>query len=319
MAGRLFQMSGVMVDHVYRVAAVPLAGVEANVRSARLTPGGGFNAMVAARRAGMSVAFAGTLGTGPLATMVAQALRAEEITHLGGRRQSADQGSCTVLVDDCGERTFIALPGADGIVTDADLLAVQPEEEDWILQSGYALSYPQSHEALARWLERRPPGACVVFDPGPKVSAIPAQCLRAAMKAALWVSANAAEAFALTDVADPAEAACALSADRPAGGGAVVRIGADGAWLSQAGQAARHLPGHKVHAIDTNGAGDAHIGYFIAMLAAGHDPAEALELANIAAALSTTKEGPSTAPSLDRVRAHHAAAPGPLHRQGTTP
>ncbi|GAB1363040.1 hypothetical protein MASR1M32_22760 [Rhodobacter sp.] len=63
---RLVQLSGVCADLVYRVEAVPAPGSDAVVRGAALmTAGGGFNAMVAARRAGLPVAYAGTLGTGP--------------------------------------------------------------------------------------------------------------------------------------------------------------------------------------------------------------------------------------------------------------
>lgn len=319
MTGHMIQMSGVVIDLVYRISAVPLAGHEADVHSATLAPGGGFNAMVAARQAGLTVSFAGTLGTGPFASTVAQALTSKAIRHLGGQRTDLDQGICTVLVDDTGERTFIGAPGADGIVTDADLSDLTPDADDWILQSGYALSYPGSRPALSRWLQARPNGARVVFDPGPRVAVIPPEHLRTAMNAALWVSANSAEAQVLSGNSDPAEAARALSRDRPANGGAVVRVGADGAWLSQGGQPARHIPGHNVCAIDTNGAGDAHIGYFIAMLAADLAPPDALRAANIAAALSTTLEGPSTAPSLDRVRALMTAASDPMPQQGTLP
>ena len=59
MSGRLMQLSGVIVDHVYRVEAVPRAGQEARVLSSYMAAGGGFNAMVAARRFGMEVIYAG--------------------------------------------------------------------------------------------------------------------------------------------------------------------------------------------------------------------------------------------------------------------
>ena len=61
---------------------------------------------------------------------------------------------------------------------------------------------------------------------------------------------------------------------------------------------------HPVHAIDTNGAGDAHVGSFIAALARGARPAAAARHANVAAALATTREGPATA--LDRAAVEHA-------------
>ncbi|NJS37998.1 MAG: hypothetical protein HC783_02250, partial [Rhodobacteraceae bacterium] len=76
---------------------------------------------------------------------------------------------------------------------------------------------------------------------------------------------------------------------------------AAGAWLALPGQAAQHVPAHKVAAIDTNGAGDTHVGAFIAGLAAGHTAVDACRIANIAAALSITKSGPATAPRLTEV------------------
>ena len=48
MTARLVQLSGVIVDHIYWVEAVPRAGEEAIVRRAVLCAGGGYNAMVAA-------------------------------------------------------------------------------------------------------------------------------------------------------------------------------------------------------------------------------------------------------------------------------
>ncbi len=303
---RLIQLSGVIMDHIYWIDAVPAPGAEAVVRRSTLTPGGGFNAMVAARRMGMDVAYGGTLGTGPFADMIATALDREGITRLRPVLPGVDQGCCTVLVDNTGERTCIASEGADGEVTAADLALVRPAPSDWLLLSGYALLYRGSRGALTDWLHSHPPGQ-LVFDPCPLVAALTEAARRAALHAAQWVSANRAEAAALTGMADPASAAVALS-DRP--GGAVVRDGADGCWLAQDGRA-QHIPSHPVTAVDSNGAGDAHIGAFVAALARNEQPKVACALANCAAALSITQEGPATAPRLDRVLAELARTSNP--------
>jgi sugar/nucleoside kinase (ribokinase family) len=301
---RLVQMSGVVMDHVYRVAAVPSPGTEAVVHSATLAPGGGFNAMVAARQMDLAVAYAGTLGEGAFADRIALALVGRGIALLRPRLAGVDQGCCTVLIDDAGERTFVYAEGADGIVTDADLAALPLEPDDWCLLSGYALLYRGSQAALTRWL--RAGGHRLVFDPATVVAMIPADARQAALAAAHWISANRAEAEALTGIPDPATAAKAL-AQRP--GGAVVRDGERGAWLALPGSSAIHIPPYPVRAVDTNGAGDTHVGSFIAMLAQGHDPVESCRLANIAAALSITRDGPATAPTLTEVLAHAARTP----------
>jgi len=61
------------------------------------------------------------------------------------------------------------------------------------------------------------------------------------------------------------------------------------------------VPGHPVTPIDTNGAGDTHVGSFIAALATGVSPFDAARYANVAAALSTTERGSATAPARSRV------------------
>lgn len=289
---RLIQLSGVIVDLIYWIDAVPVAGAEATVHRHALAAGGGFNAMVAARRADLPVTYAGSLGTGPFADIAARALADEGISVLRPRKAHLDQGCCVVLIDAQGERSFIAAEGADGVLTDADLALVRPAPEDWLLLSGYALGYKNSREALTRWLR---PGLPLVFDPSPLVGAIAAETLASALASARWISANQAEAATLTGISDAAEAAIRL-ADGRTGGGAVVRDGANGCYLAFDGQLT-HVGGHPVCPVDTNGAGDAHIGAFIASLAFGDDPLTAARIANVTAALSTLKEGPSTAPT----------------------
>ncbi|MGI9502271.1 MAG: PfkB family carbohydrate kinase, partial [Geminicoccaceae bacterium] len=85
-------------------------------------------------------------------------------------------------------------------------------------------------------------------------------------------------------------------------GGALVRSGADGCVLATAGRV-YYVPGYPVSPIDTNGAGDTHVGSFIAALSEHADPFEAARYANIAAALSTTERGSATAPARSRVEA----------------
>jgi sugar/nucleoside kinase (ribokinase family) len=306
MTGRLVQLSGVVVDLVFKVRALPASGHEATVTGFAQSPGGGFNAMVAARRAGLAVGYGGTLGTGPFADTVAAALEAHGIAVLRPRLPGRDQGLCTVLVEPGGERSFVAAEGADGVVTDAALADLPLGPQDWLLLSGYALGYRGSRAALTRWLAKGGRRQ-LVFDPAPLVAELDPTARKAALAAALWISANRVEAQVLTGSGDPAQAATALAAGRD-GGGAVVRCGADGCWLALPGQAASHIPPHPARAVDTNGAGDTHIGAFIACLARGETPADAARLANIAAALSTETEGPATAPDLPTLMAVARAA-----------
>jgi sugar/nucleoside kinase (ribokinase family) len=298
MSGGLLQLSGVVVDFVHRIEHLPAPGEEVETSAFMMTAGGGFNAMVAARRMGSGVTYGGVLGQGPLADIALAALRAARITIATERRSPIDQGSCAVLVEANGERSFITHHGAERAVDIAHLESLPATAHDYALLTGYSLYKPASAAAFLAWLPTLPRPPRLVFDPGPTVADIPRETLERGMAQADWVSANAAEAHILTGEADPFAAAGRLAAGRM---GAIVRRGADGCWLSSGGETL-HIPGFSVGAIDTNGAGDAHDGVFIAAMIGGFAPADAALIANAAAAISTTIIGPATSPDATETR-----------------
>jgi sugar/nucleoside kinase (ribokinase family) len=100
----------------------------------------------------------------------------------------------------------------------------------------------------------------------------------------------------LTGESNPVRAAEALSG-RTGRAGVVVRTGPGGAVLKEYGRPAVPVPGFAVSQVDANGAGDAHVGAFVAGLARGLNPADAVRRANAAAAIAVTRPGPATAPT----------------------
>ena len=88
----------------------------------------------------------------------------------------------------------------------------------------------------------------------------------------------------------------------------LVRTGPDGCLIGRPGADWVRVPGFHVDALDTNGAGDAHSGAFIAALAAGAADTAAARSANAAAALSVTRPGPATAPTREELSRFLATA-----------
>jgi sugar/nucleoside kinase (ribokinase family) len=285
---RLMQLSGAVCDLVYRVAGLPDPGGEVVASAFAAVPGGGFNALVAARRQGMAAAYGGGIGTGPFAAIVRAGLKAEGTPPLMAPL-AVDQGTCVVLVAPDGERSFVSIPGAEGAVS-ADALSALPPAP-WVLLSGYTLGCPGG-PAIAAHVAALPRETRLVFDPAPMVASIPAAILRTVIARADWITANRAEAAILTGTAEPDQASEAL------GPRAIVRDGPRGAWW-----AGTQIPGFPVATRDTTGAGDTHAGALIAALDRGEDTASAIRTANAAAALSTLRDGPATAPTLDETRA----------------
>lgn len=292
MTAGFLQLSGMVVDIVHRVDHLPKPGEEVEARDFMITPGGGFNAMVAARRLKAPTTYGGSLGTGVFADMAAHALTELNIPAAGKGRAATDQGSCVVLVHANGERSFITHHGAERHLTVEHLNALGAQQYAYALLSGYTLYKAESARVMVPWLSSLPRPPLLVFDPGPTVAEIAPDALQPALDRADWISANLHEAQYLTKASTAAEAAAQLSKGRT---GALVRVGAEGCWLAD-GLGSRHIPGFAVNAIDSNGAGDTHAGACIAALMAAASPDQAATIANAAAALSTTKLGPATAP-----------------------
>jgi sugar/nucleoside kinase (ribokinase family) len=83
----------------------------------------------------------------------------------------------------------------------------------------------------------------------------------------------------------------------------VVRTGADGCVVVRRGGEPVPVPAFPATAIDTTGAGDTHVGAFIAALARGLDPGEACRWANAAAAAVVSTRGQISPPRLEELRA----------------
>ncbi len=297
MTGRLVHVGSAVVDYVYRIDALPAPGTEKTASSFARIAGGGFNMMVAAARTGMTVAFGGQLGSGPNGDFLRAAFAAEGIETLTPPSPLMDSGNCVALISGDAERTFVSWPGAEGVLDPGLLSPVKVMPGDWVFSSGYTLSYPASRDALAGWIEALPAGTPFVFDPTPVIADIPRSILARALARVTWLSCNTAEAAHIAGPGDIGTvAARLLEAHCPRADGVVIRAGARGCFVRLADGAARAVPGFKVAAVDTNGAGDTHIGAFVSALSRGMPPFEAACYANAAAAISVTRHGGSSAP-----------------------
>jgi sugar/nucleoside kinase (ribokinase family) len=295
---RLVSVGNVIVDLVTNVPALPERGADVLATESSIAPGGGFNAMVAAVRQGLPTAYAGGHGTGYFGDLVRATLADAGIEVLLAADPSRDSGYDIALVDEGGERTFVTVFGAEASLVGDALASVGLVPDDLVLVSGYGLLPSTNGAVLAPWLERLDASHTVLLDPGPLVSEISPDVWESAMGRADWVSCNEREAAILTRERRVDVAAGILARS----GNVLVRLGADGCLLGTNGTV-EHIPGFAVEAVDTNGAGDAHAGAFLAALAAGLDPRAAARRANACAALAVTRRGPATAPTLAEVLA----------------
>ncbi|MHA6577026.1 PfkB family carbohydrate kinase [Pseudomonas yamanorum] len=299
---RLLHSGQVIVDLVMSLDTLPATGGDVLANSASFEAGGGFNVMAAARRNGLPVVYLGRHGNGRFGDLARAAMQAEGIEMALAASDDKDTGLCVSLTEATTERTFISHIGAEGDLLAQDLASAVPNADDYVYVSGYSLLLEGKAQALLDWLLALPRQITVVFDPGPLVKA-PDSALMVALlpRIDIWTS-NGPEALAFTGASDLAGALLKLNEHLPADTLLVVRDGPNGCWVSRNGQA-EHVPGFKVKAVDSNGAGDAHAGVFIAGLANGLAPVVAARRANAAAALAVTRWGPATSPGTAEVDA----------------
>jgi sugar/nucleoside kinase (ribokinase family) len=321
----LISFGGLLADLVVTVDAVPERGADALARDFTQTVGGGFAVLAAAARLGMPTALAGVLGDDAIADVARQTLREEGVEMLFPEPRAGSSGVCLVLVDAGGERTMVTVQGVESKIQSEDFDAVAPGPDDFVYLNGYELLYPHA-TGLVNWVRRVRPDH-LVFDPGPLIATIDPEALETVLGATRWLSLNAAEATALTGETDPAAAALAAlgrigaqaahpsppTVDGPKTGlsdgfsahqhgGVVVRVGGDGCVVLARGGEPVTVPAFPTEAVDSTGAGDTHVGAFIAALARGLDPVEACRWGNAAAASVVATRGQVSPPRLDQLR-----------------
>ena len=314
--GRVVLMGQILVDLAVRGEALPSPGGDVWAIDEGMHVGGGFNALVAARRMGAEAISLSPIGDGPYSSLIQAALEREGITDLGPRIAGIDNGFCIAFTDRTGERTFISTKGAETMAPAsawADFVRTM-SPGDVLYIDGYLMDHPANREAAEAALRVLPEGVRVVLDVSPVIgipSALPSDDVIVSMnhREAQEIARQRGDASTRDRCRQPREAARAMltALDRPV----LVRAGAEGAYVARSCDAAlnasdtdpSYIPTPRVEAIDTNGAGDAHSGVLAASLALGIPLERALLLANCAGALSTTVVGPASCPRREEIEA----------------
>ena len=315
-AGRVVLMGQILVDLAVRGEALPSPGGDVWAIDEGMHVGGGFNALVAARRMGAEAVSLSPIGDGPYSSLIQAALTREGIADLGPRIAGVDNGFCIAFTDRTGERTFISTKGAETMAPASawvDFVRTM-HPGDVLYIDGYLMDHPTNREAAEAALRALPEGVRVLLDVSPVIgipSALPSDGVIVSMnhREAQEIAQQSGDSSVRDRCREPREAARAMLSllGRPV----LVRAGAEGAYIGRPAQPETNttadevtaIPTPRVEAIDTNGAGDAHSGVLAVSLAQGIPLERALLLANCAGALSTTVVGPASCPTRSQIEA----------------
>ncbi len=276
--------------------------------------GKGANQAVAAARLGCDVALVARLGADPFGDAALAGFEREGIrTDHVSRDPEAPSGVALILVDESGENLIAVAPGANARLSPADVerAAEAIQGADLLL-----LQLEVPLETVRRAAEiAKAAGVRVLLDPAPAPAST--EALDPALLAAVSIlTPNESEAERLTGIRvdDDASAERAGRALRERGVGlVVVTLGAGGCLaVGEEGAirvAAADLAGKK--AVDATAAGDTFNGALAWALARGRPLAEALAVANRAAAITVTRRGAQPSMPTRRELERWSPASGP--------
>ena len=307
--GRVVLMGQILVDRVLQGARPIHGGGSEWARDGGTHVGGGFNALVAARRMGAEAISLSPIGTGPHASMIEAALAREGIVDAGPRVDGVDNGFCVAMIGHDAERTFISTKGAETMTPKtawADFVRTM-SPGDVLYIDGYLMDHPANREAAEAALRVLPEGVRVLLDVSPVIGIPESLPTHHAIISMNSVEARTIAKQSRLDGYLPFDSlSCRLA--QTLGRDTLIRLGASGAYFARSASpdsetSAAHIPTPTIDAVDTNGAGDAHTGVLAASLALGIPLERGLVLANCAGALASTVPGPASCPTREDIEA----------------
>lgn len=302
MTARIVHTGSVIVDVVMTIDAMPEPGGDVIASSSSFEAGGALNSILACVRDGGQVVFAGLHGTGAMGSIVAAALGASGVEVVFDPLADIDSGFTIAMVDATAERTFVTSLGAEDQWSTEHVARIPIRDGDLVYLSGYSLASDRGRAAVDTLVASMPRQAQLVVDPSPLVTDLPAAAFARALGRANVITANAREVRHLGEN-DDLELAGRRIVDRWPHAALVLRDGARGCTLYGGSDAAQRIPAPKVQAVDTNGAGDTHVGVMMAALARGDSLADAATRATTAAAIKVTRPGPTSVPTAKEIDA----------------
>ncbi|MBR1268567.1 ribokinase [Bradyrhizobium sp. AUGA SZCCT0222] len=291
--GRVFVAGSINMDVVATADRHPLVGETVAGKAVLYFPGGkGANQAVAAAKLGVSTTLIGRLGTDAFGQQLRAFLAAQgvDLAHL---KDTAEAHTGTALITIANaDNTIVVVPGANALVSAEDVGTPVLARGD-IAVSQFEIPLP----TIAAFFERaRAAGATTILNPAPAT-----RFGRELLDLVDILVLNETELVLLagTELRDTDDDNSFIEAVRllPSNRDQIVcvTLGSRGVLAMIDGQPSV-IPGRKVKAVDTTGAGDCLVGALAAQLADGKAIRDALAYANAAASICVQRMG--AAPSM---------------------
>jgi ribokinase len=290
--GRVFVAGSINMDVVATAERHPRVGETVAGTQVLYFPGGkGANQAVAAAKQGAPTTLIGRLGDDAFGREL-RGFLATQLIDLDLVKDTAGVHTGTAVITVANsDNTIVVVPGANGAVDAADVAAAPLDRGD-IAVSQFEIPLPT---ISAFFQHARSVGATTILNPAP-ARAVGAELL--ALVDILVLNETELGVLTGAELGENDELMYFIEAARPLRGKArsiCITLGRRGVLALTGGEASL-IPGRKVDALDTTGAGDCFVGALAAQLALEKPMREALTYANAAASICVQRMG--AAPSM---------------------
>jgi len=284
---KVLVIGSTVVDIIIRLNVLPTTGVDINLRWQKMSLGGcAFNVSQAIAYFDVPYVLFSPIGTGIYADYVSKELSKINVPR-ADLNPDEPNGCCYCLVEDDGERSFICEHGAEYRYKKEWFDELNPDDFDCAYICGLEME-EETGDVVIDFLRKT--GIPVYFAPGPRINEIDRHKMNRIFALNPILHVNKTEALSFTGTNTLREAGEELM--KLTNNTVVITDGEKGSCcLSYKDRIWYEVPGFKAEVVDTIGAGDSHIGTFIAQRQLGKDIAESLTEANRIASLIVQSEG----------------------------
>ncbi len=279
------------IDHDYHLGHIAAPKETITADSYEIAAGGkGLNGAIALAKTGKHIYMAGMLGKG--SEFLEQTLKEYNVDISLLARTDIPAGHAIIQIAPDGENSIFIYAGSNGCITEEyiDEVLTHFDADDYIILQN---EINMQDVIITRAHEK---GMKIFMNPSPFNSALHSQPLEYVD----YFFINEVEGELFTGGKEPEKILKAMRRKFP-GAAVILTLGGDGSCYYDGNELCRE-PARKVRAIDTVGAGDTFMGYFIYALSEGMDPQQCLKVATAASSITVQRHGAAKAiPTLEEV------------------
>ena len=286
---KILILGSAIVDIVMEISSLPKKGEDIYCKNNKKYIGGcAFNVANILKSLNGSYDLFVPIGKGMYASLIKKEFK-EKGHKIFIKDSSKDNGYCIAFLEEDGERTFITYAGIEHEFKSKWLDKIKLKKYNNIYIDGYQMS-SLSKEKILNFLKKSKEKN-IFFAPGPMINEIDTKTMKEILKLSPIVHLNEQEALKFTQKKTLKQAIEYIH--NKTKNIVFITMNKKGVIFINENKITKVISKYKVKAIDTTGAGDAHIATIIFALSNNKTIEFACELANKVASKLVTIKGPS--------------------------